>query len=75
MSWWHGTHRRYNRDRRPEIRAEVVAEGIEAHEAGALARAVGCPVGQCFLFCLLMPTDRIGMLVGAPRVSTWMQAR
>lgn len=49
------------------LKIEVVAEGIETSEQRDFLAALGCRIGQGFLFGSALPADRIGdLLVTAP---------
>ncbi|MEN5081339.1 EAL domain-containing protein [Bosea sp. TWI1241] len=41
----------------------IVAEGIETREQESRLRAMGCELGQGFLYSQAVPTDMVGMLV------------
>lgn len=48
---------------------QAVAEQIETAEEAEAVRALGCPLGQGYLFGRPVPRDAIGPLLGAPDVT------
>jgi EAL domain-containing protein (putative c-di-GMP-specific phosphodiesterase class I) len=44
---------------------EVVAEGIETEQQASALRALGCPIGQGFLFAHPLPPEELDVLLEA----------